>query len=62
MKNKMFLIVTIVVIVTLSFLTIGFASYSELLNLDGSLTVKPQGKIEITNITLTSSQNTCDTY
>ena len=58
MKSKMFLIVTIVVIVTLSFLTIGFASYSELLNLDGSLTVKPQGKIEITNITLTSSQNT----
>ncbi len=58
MKSKMFLIVTIIVIVTLSFLTIGFASYSELLNLDGSLTVKPQGKIEITDITLVSSQNT----
>ena len=58
MKSKMFLIVTIIVIVTLSFLTIGFASYSELLNLDGSLTIKPQGKIEITDITLVSSQNT----
>ena len=58
MKSRMFLIVTIVVIVTLSFLTIGFASYSELLNLNGSLTVQPQGKMEITNITLTSSQNT----
>ena len=57
MKSKLFLIVTIIVIVTLSFLTIGFASYSELLNLNGTVGIKPQGKMEITNITLTSSQN-----
>lgn len=58
MKSKIFLITTIAVIITLSFLTIGFASYSQLLNLNGSVSVKPQGKMEITNITLQSSQNT----
>lgn len=55
-KNYHFIIV-MVFIITISFITVGFALYDELLPISGNIIVKKYGVLEITNITLLSSSN-----
>ena len=49
--------VSILLIVTLSFISVGYALYGQILNSRGTITLHPQGKIAITDVTLTSSKN-----
>ena len=51
------IVMSILLVVVLSFVSIGYAIYSQRLNLNGSITVRPQGTIAITNVELTSSIN-----
>ena len=44
--------VSILLIVTLSFISVGYALYGQILNLHGTVTLHPQGKIAITDVTL----------
>lgn len=54
------IIVVISVALILSFLTVGFALYSRVLNINGNIGVKTQGSFRITSVSKTSSSNTDD--
>ncbi len=51
---------SILLIVVLSFVSVGYALYSQVTNVKGTITLKPQGKIAITDVQLTSSKNVRD--
>lgn len=51
---------SILLVVVLSFISIGYALYGQILNVNGNVTFKPQGKIAITNVELISSVNVKD--
>lgn len=53
-KNKSFIIIVILFIVALAFMTVGFAAYNQLLNISGTATLKPDGKIYIKSVQVTS--------
>lgn len=52
--------VSILLVVVLSFVSIGYGLYGQRLDISGTTKVKTQGKIAITNVTLTSSVNVRD--
>ena len=52
-KNKSFKIIVILFIVALAFMTVGFAAYNQLLNISGTATLKPDGKIYIKSVQVT---------
>ena len=54
-KNKNFIIIVILFIVALTFMTVGFAVYNRALNINGSATVKPDGKIYIKSVVATNT-------
>lgn len=54
---KMNIIVSVVLIVFLSFMTVGYAVFGENLLINGIARVKPQGKFAITGITLIEESN-----
>ncbi len=51
---------SILLVVALSFISVGYAIYGQILNNRGTVTLKPQGKIAITNVELISSKNVRD--
>ena len=53
-KNKSFKIVVILFIIALAFMTVGFAAYNQLVNISGTATLKPDGKIYIKSVQVTS--------
>lgn len=57
-KNKSFIIVVILFIIALAFMTVGFAAYNQLLNISGTATLKPDGKIYIKSVQVTSKSTT----
>lgn len=57
---KINIAMSILLVVVLSFISIGYALYGQILNLGGTATVFTQGKIAITNVTLISSKNVRD--
>ena len=61
MKNKIHIIIGTLVFIIFSCLTIGYASYNKILNVGGNITLKPQGKIRISNVVLTSHNNLATT-
>lgn len=68
-KNRKFtsqmkgeLIVFLCLIFVLTGMTIGFASYSRLLNVQGVVTMKPQGIVHFTELSLISSTNVDTSY
>lgn len=52
-KNKANLIIFILLLATLFFMTVGFAAYGQVLNLGGTVTLKPDGKIYMKSVRLT---------
>ena len=54
---KINIAVSILLVVVLSFISLGYALYGQTLNARGSYTFGLQGKIAITDVTLTSSKN-----
>ena len=54
---KINIAMSILLVVVLSFISLGYALYGQTLNITGSYTFGLQGKIAITDITLTSSKN-----
>lgn len=46
-KNKSQLMITILVLFAISFMTVGFARYNQVVNLGGTAVVKPDGKLTI---------------
>ena len=57
---KLNIIAAILFTAILSFLSIGFALYTRVLNVSGGFTFRPQGEFRITSVTKTASQNTDD--
>ena len=55
---KLNIITAIVTAFVLSFLSVGFALYTQVVNITGSIGVLPQGEFAITAVTRTASQNT----
>ncbi|MBO6243719.1 MAG: hypothetical protein J6O41_04035 [Clostridia bacterium] len=53
-KNRSFIIVIILFILALTFMTVGFAAYNKILNINGTATLKPDGKIYIKNVVVSS--------
>ena len=53
-KNKANLIIFILLIATLFFMTVGFASYGKILNVGGSITLNPDGIVYIKSVALTA--------
>ena len=53
-RNKSFLIVIILFITALTFMTVGFAAYNAMVNIVGSTTLKPDGKIYIKSVEVKS--------
>ncbi len=49
-KNNGFKIVVILFIIALAFMTVGFAAYNQLININGTATIKPDGKIHIESV------------
>ena len=54
---KINIAMSILLVVVLSFISLGYALYGQTLNITGSSTFGIQGKIAITDVTLTSSKN-----
>ena len=54
------IVMSILLVVVLSFVSVGYAYYSQRLTINGSVTIKPQGKIAITNVVFTSGTNVKD--
>ena len=54
------IVMSILLVVVLSFVSLGYAYYSQRLTANGSVTIKPQGKIAITNVVLKSGTNIKD--
>lgn len=54
---KINIAMSILLIVVLSFISLGYALYGQTLNMSGTSTLGLQGKIAITDVTLTSSKN-----
>ena len=54
------IVMSILLVGVLSFVSIGYALYGQVLNIGGTTTLNPQGKIAITDVTLTSSKNVKD--
>lgn len=54
---KINIAMSILLVVVLSFISIGYALYGQVLNTRGTTTLNPQGKIAITNVSLISSKN-----
>lgn len=54
---KINIAMSILLVVVLSFISLGYALYGQTLNITGSSTFGTQGKIAITDVTLTSSKN-----
>ncbi|MEE3342824.1 MAG: fibronectin type III domain-containing protein [Bacilli bacterium] len=52
--------VSILLVVVLSFISVGYALYGQILNIGGRTTFNPQGKIAIKNVELLSSKNVKD--
>ena len=52
------IIVTAFFVGILSFLSVGFALYTQVLNIDGTYSFRPQGEFRISNVIKTTSQNT----
>lgn len=50
-------IIILLVLLIITFMTVGYSYYSKLLNFGGSVTVKPDGKLVITNISVVESSN-----
>ena len=57
---KINIAMSILLVGVLSFISIGYALYGQTLNLRGTTTFNPQGKIAITNVSLVSSKNVKD--
>ena len=57
-KNKSFLIVIILFIAALTFMTVGFAVYNAMVSINGTTTLKPDGKIYIKSVTVKSLSTT----
>ena len=57
---KLNIIAAILFTAILSFLSVGFALYTRVLNVSGGFTFRPQGEFRITSVTKTASQNTDD--
>ena len=51
------IVMTILMVVVLSFVSVGYAYYNQNLGINGRVTVKPQGKIAITNVAFLSGEN-----
>ena len=51
------IVMSILLVVVLSFVSVGYAVYSQNLSIAGGSTIMPQGKIAITDVTLVSSSN-----
>ncbi len=62
LKMREELIVFLCLIFVLTGMTIGFAHYSKLIDIQGVATVKPQGIVHFTELTLISSTNVDTTY
>jgi len=54
------IVMSILLIVVLSFVSLGYAIYNQRLNVNGIATIKTQGTIAITNVELISSSNVPD--
>ncbi len=53
-KNKSFIIVILLFIVALTFMTVGFAVYNKMVNINGTALLKPDGKIYIKSVVVSS--------
>ena len=60
LKKNQNIFLLLLVVMVISFMTVGFASYGKILEFGGSVTLKPDGKLEILNINLVSSSNVSD--
>ena len=57
LKKYQNFILAVVIILMLCFMTSGFALYGELFEFNGEVTLKPDGKLEVLNVSLTDSSN-----
>lgn len=57
LKKYQNIILTVVIIMMLCFMTVGFALYGEMFEFSGGVTLKPDGKLEVLNVSLTDSSN-----
>ena len=61
-QSRASVILWVLVVAVLCFMTTGFAAYNRILNINGSVTLQPQGKIRITSVTYTGgSHSTANT-
>lgn len=56
-QSRASVILWILVVAVLCFMTTGFAAYNRILNINGSVTLQPQGKIRITSVTYTGGSH-----
>ena len=56
-SSRVTLILTAVVMVILSVMTIGFARYNKILDVNGNVALSPQGEIYISNVVFTGGKN-----
>ena len=54
------IVMSILLVVVLSFVSVGYAVYNQRLTINGGVTIRPQGKIAITNVAFTSGVNVKD--
>ena len=57
LKKYQNIILAVVIIMMLCFMTVGFALYGEMFEFSGGVTLKPDGKLEVLNVSLTDSSN-----
>ena len=49
-QSRTGVILSILVVAVITFMTVGFASYGQILNFSGTVGLQPQGDVRITNV------------
>ena len=60
-KSRVSIVISVLVVSVLTFMTVGFATYNQILTFDGAITLKPQGEVRITDVRYVSGEHsTCN--
>ena len=56
-KSRVSIVISVLVVSVLTFMTVGFATYNQILTFDGAITLKPQGEVRITDVRYVSGEH-----
>lgn len=56
-KSRVSIVISVLVVSVLAFMTVGFATYNQILTFDGAITLKPQGEVRITDVRYVSGEH-----